>query len=37
MIQFLIQYADDSRLENHSDNIQTLNTKMQASLDPVVI
>ena len=29
----LIQYADDSSLENHSDNIQTLNSKMQASLD----
>ena len=28
---------DDSSLENHSDNIQTINTKMQASLDPVVI
>ena len=27
-----IQYADDSSLENHSDNIQTLNSKMQASL-----
>ena len=33
----LIQYADDSSLENHSDNIQTLNSKMQASLDHAAI
>ena len=36
-IQFKIQYADDSSLENHSDNIQTLNSKMQASLDHAAI
>ena len=33
----LIQYANDSRLGNCSDNIEVLNSKMQASLDHAAI